>query len=134
MVSVDDGIPDGWKGLDIGPQTAQTYAQAVPEFSHGGVERADGVFETGTLRGGNPSAVAEALAATDGFTVVGGGIPAAAVRLLGIDADAIDHISTGGGARSGTTRRPDARESPCWRTYEPPEAADGGATGRMHLA
>jgi phosphoglycerate kinase len=97
VVSVDDGIPDGWKGLDIGPQTARAYAQAVLDSATVVWNGPMGVFELEPFAAGT-LAVAEALAATDGFTVVGGGDSAAAVRLLGIDADAIDHISTGGGA------------------------------------
>jgi phosphoglycerate kinase len=56
-----------------------------------------GVFELEPFAAGT-RALAQALAATEGFTVVGGGDSAAAVRLLDIDEDAIDHISTGGGA------------------------------------
>jgi phosphoglycerate kinase len=97
VVSVESGIPDGWKGLDIGPETANAYAQAVLESATIVWNGPMGVFEVAPFAAGT-TAVAQALAQTEGFTVVGGGDSAAAVRLLDIDADAIDHISTGGGA------------------------------------
>jgi phosphoglycerate kinase len=97
VVTVQQGIPDGWKGLDIGPQTAAAYAQAVRDSATVVWNGPMGVFEVAPFAAGT-LAVAQALAETSGFTVVGGGDSAAAVRLLGIDADAIDHISTGGGA------------------------------------
>jgi phosphoglycerate kinase len=97
VVRVAEGIPDGWKGLDIGPTTAAAYAQAVLDSATVVWNGPMGVFELEPFAAGT-KAVAEALARTDGFTVVGGGDSAAAVRLLGIDAEAIDHISTGGGA------------------------------------
>jgi phosphoglycerate kinase len=97
VVRVGEGIPDGWKGLDIGPTTAAAYAQAVLDSATVVWNGPMGVFELEPFAAGT-KAVAEALARTDGFTVVGGGDSAAAVRLLGIDAEAIDHISTGGGA------------------------------------
>ena len=97
VVRVTQGIPDGWKGLDIGPETAAAYAQAVLESATVVWNGPMGVFEVAPFAAGT-TAVAQALAQTQGFTVVGGGDSAAAVRLLGIDADAIDHISTGGGA------------------------------------
>ncbi|HRY09928.1 MAG: phosphoglycerate kinase [Actinobacteria bacterium] len=97
VVKVEQGIPDGWKGLDIGPQTAAAYAQAVLDSATVVWNGPMGVFEVAPFAAGT-IAVARALAETDGFTVVGGGDSAAAVRLLDIDADAIDHISTGGGA------------------------------------
>jgi len=97
VVSVDQGIPDGWKGLDIGPETAQRYAQAVLDSATVVWNGPMGVFEKPQFAAGT-LAVAKALTETDGFTVVGGGDSAAAVRLLDVDADKIDHISTGGGA------------------------------------
>ncbi len=97
VVSVDQGIPDGWKGLDIGPETAQRYAQAVLDSATVVWNGPMGVFEKPQFAAGT-LAVAKALTDTDGFTVVGGGDSAAAVRLLDVDADKIDHISTGGGA------------------------------------
>ncbi|MCU0294497.1 MAG: phosphoglycerate kinase [Candidatus Nanopelagicales bacterium] len=97
VVKVSAGIPDGWKGLDIGPQTAAAYAQAVLDSATVVWNGPMGVFEVAPFAAGT-KAVAEALAQTAGFTVVGGGDSAAAVRLLDVDADAIDHISTGGGA------------------------------------
>lgn len=97
VVKVEQGIPEGWKGLDIGPQTAAAYAQAVLDSATVVWNGPMGVFEVEPFAAGT-IAVARALAQTDGFTVVGGGDSAAAVRLLDIDADAIDHISTGGGA------------------------------------
>lgn len=97
VVRVAEGIPDGWKGLDIGPDTATAYAQAVLDSATVVWNGPMGVFEVAPFAAGT-KAVAEALASTNGFTVVGGGDSAAAVRLLGIDAGAIDHISTGGGA------------------------------------
>ncbi|HQR78901.1 MAG TPA: phosphoglycerate kinase [Actinomycetota bacterium] len=97
VVRVAEGIPDSWKGLDIGPDTATAYAQAVLDSATVVWNGPMGVFEVAPFAAGT-KAVAEALASTNGFTVVGGGDSAAAVRLLGIDAGAIDHISTGGGA------------------------------------
>jgi phosphoglycerate kinase len=97
VVAMAEGIPDGWKGLDIGPETAQAYSRAVLDSATVAWNGPMGVFELAPFAAGT-QAVAEALTATDGFTVVGGGDSAAAVRLLDVDADAIDHISTGGGA------------------------------------
>jgi phosphoglycerate kinase len=97
IVSMTDGIPDGWKGLDIGPDTGAAYAAAILDSATVVWNGPMGVFELTPFAAGT-IAVAKALTETDGFTVVGGGDSAAAVRLLDVDADAIDHISTGGGA------------------------------------
>lgn len=97
VVAVAEGIPDDWKGLDIGPRTATAYAAAIMGSATVVWNGPMGVFEVAPFAAGT-IAVARALTETDGFTVVGGGDSAAAVRLLDVDADAIDHISTGGGA------------------------------------
>ena len=90
------GIEAGWKGLDIGPATAMAFAGAVAEartvFWNGPM----GVFELAPFAAGT-KVVAEAVAAADGYTVVGGGDSAAALAELGL-ADRVDHLSTGGGA------------------------------------
>jgi phosphoglycerate kinase len=92
-----DAIPDGWMGLDIGPDSRAAFADVVKDaktiFWNGPV----GVFEMTAFANGT-KAVAEAIAASDAFSVVGGGDSAAAVRTLGVDEAAFSHISTGGGA------------------------------------
>jgi phosphoglycerate kinase len=89
-------IPDGWKGLDIGPETAGTYADVIADAATVLWNGPMGVFEMTPFAAGT-RAVAQAVAETRGFTVVGGGDSASAVRQFGF-ADAIDHVSTGGGA------------------------------------
>ena len=89
-------IPDGWMGLDIGPATRELYAGRVAGARTVVWNGPMGVFEMDRFRAGT-EAIGAAMAACEGTTVVGGGDSVAAIHLLGL-ADAVDHVSTGGGA------------------------------------
>ena len=89
-------IPDGWKGLDIGPETAGRFADEIDLAATVLWNGPMGVFELAPFAAGTKT-VAEAVADCPGFSVVGGGDSASAVRHLGLT-DRIDHVSTGGGA------------------------------------
>ncbi|MCI5648520.1 MAG: phosphoglycerate kinase [Fusicatenibacter sp.] len=89
-------IPDGWEGLDIGPESAKLFADAVKEAKTVVWNGPMGCFEMPNFAAGT-KAVAEALAETDAVTIIGGGDSAAAVNQLGYG-DKMTHISTGGGA------------------------------------
>ena len=91
-----DKIPDDYQGLDIGPKTAELFADAVKSAKTVVWNGPMGVFENPTLAKGT-IAVAKSLAETDAVTVIGGGDSAAAVNTLGYG-DKMTHISTGGGA------------------------------------
>lgn len=95
VVSVD-AIPAEREGVDIGPKTAELYADAVKRAKTVVWNGPMGVFENPTLAAGT-IAVAKALAETDATTIIGGGDSAAAVNQLGFG-DKMTHISTGGGA------------------------------------
>lgn len=89
-------LPEGWKGLDIGPESAAVFADAVASAGTVLWNGPMGVFEDLRFAAGT-RAVAEALAEAPGFTVVGGGDSASAMAMFAL-ADRIDHVSTGGGA------------------------------------
>ena len=89
-------IPDGWEGLDIGPETVKLYCDAVKGAGTVIWNGPMGVFEFPAFAKGT-EAVAEALSKTSAITIIGGGDSAAAVQQLGY-ADKMTHISTGGGA------------------------------------
>ncbi len=91
-----DAIPADMEGLDIGPKTAEMYAEAVKTAKTVVWNGPMGVFENPTLAAGT-IAVAKALAETEATTIIGGGDSAAAMNQLGF-ADKVSHISTGGGA------------------------------------
>ncbi|MCI8660299.1 MAG: phosphoglycerate kinase [Lachnospiraceae bacterium] len=95
VVSSDE-IPADMEGLDIGPKTAELYAEAVKSAKTVVWNGPMGVFENPTLAAGT-IAVAKALAETEATTIIGGGDSAAAMNQLGF-ADKVSHISTGGGA------------------------------------
>jgi phosphoglycerate kinase len=96
VIKVGDGVPDGWRILDIGPQTVANYsakiAQAKTVFWNGPM----GYFEATPFAEGT-RAVAQALADSSAKSVIGGGDSVAAVEQMGL-ADKVGHISTGGGA------------------------------------
>jgi phosphoglycerate kinase len=89
-------VPEGWMGLDVGPRTAQAYGEEVARAGTVFWNGPMGAFELEPFAGGTRT-VAEAVAAAPGTTVVGGGDSAAALAQFGLD-DAVDHLSTGGGA------------------------------------
>jgi phosphoglycerate kinase len=95
---VEDGteVPDGWMGLDIGPRTAEAYAEGVSEAGTVFWNGPMGAFELEPFADGT-RVVAEAVAGAPGTTVVGGGDSGAALAEFGL-ADRVDHLSTGGGA------------------------------------
>jgi phosphoglycerate kinase len=92
-----DAIPDGWKGLDIGPASVEAFAEVLSGartvFWNGPM----GVFELAPFAAGTRG-VAQAIIDSGAYSVVGGGDSAAAVRALGLAEDGFSHISTGGGA------------------------------------
>ncbi|CRK56320.1 Phosphoglycerate kinase [Alloactinosynnema sp. L-07] len=90
-------IRDGWKGLDIGPDSVTAYASVLTGAGTVFWNGPMGVFELTPFAEGTRG-VAQAIVDSDAFSVVGGGDSAAAVRLLGLPEDGFSHISTGGGA------------------------------------
>ncbi|WP_100013245.1 phosphoglycerate kinase [Lentibacillus sediminis] len=94
-VAIDE-IPADWEALDIGPKTREAYSQVVADSKLVIWNGPMGVFELSVFAGGT-KAVAEAMAETDGYTIIGGGDSAAAVEKFGF-AEEMDHVSTGGGA------------------------------------
>jgi phosphoglycerate kinase len=89
-------VPEGWMGLDIGPATAERYADAIKDAETVFWNGPMGAFELPPCAAGT-RVVAEAMAVTAATTVVGGGDSAAALAQFGY-ADMVDHLSTGGGA------------------------------------
>ncbi|SCW68931.1 phosphoglycerate kinase [Paenibacillus tianmuensis] len=95
IVDVDQ-IPADWEGFDIGPKTRELFAKTIAESKLIVWNGPMGVFELKPFEDGT-KAVAEACAATAGYTIIGGGDSAAAVEKFHLG-DKMDHISTGGGA------------------------------------
>jgi len=89
-------VPDGWVGLDIGPGTASAFADEVAAAATVFWNGPMGVFEDPRFAAGT-RAVAEAVASTRAFSVVGGGDSASALKAFGLDGK-VSHVSTGGGA------------------------------------
>lgn len=91
-----DAIPADWMGLDIGPKTAANYADVIAKSKLIIWNGPMGVFEMEKFANGTKT-VADAMAATEGYTIIGGGDSAAAVEKFEV-ASKMNHISTGGGA------------------------------------
>ncbi len=89
-------VPAGWMGLDIGPDSAERYAGVIADAGSVFWNGPMGAFELDPFAAGTRT-VAEAVARAKGLTVVGGGDSAAALARFGLE-DAVDHLSTGGGA------------------------------------
>ncbi|MBA3302657.1 MAG: phosphoglycerate kinase [Acidimicrobiia bacterium] len=94
--TMGNDVPDGWKGLDIGPGSAANFSDVIDEAGTVFWNGPMGMFEDKRFAAGT-RAVADAVARSAAFTVVGGGDSAAALASFGL-ADDVDHLSTGGGA------------------------------------
>ncbi len=99
QVAMNNAIPDGWMGLDIGPQAAQVFANVVSESKTILWNGPMGVFEMENFASGTKSVAEAIVSATKngGFSLIGGGDSAAAVNSLGYGED-VSYVSTGGGA------------------------------------
>jgi len=95
-VVAKDRVPAGWAAVDIGPESARMFADAIKDANTIVWNGPMGVFEMEPFARGT-EAVARAVAESDGTSIVGGGESAAAVKKMGV-AEKISHISTGGGA------------------------------------
>jgi phosphoglycerate kinase len=93
---IEGDLPDGWTGLDIGPESAEAFAAAVGQAGTVLWNGPLGAFEDPRFAAGT-RVVAQAVAACDGFSVIGGGDSASALEELGL-CDRVDFLSTGGGA------------------------------------
>ena len=93
---VADRIPDGWKGLDVGPETVRAFTEKIAQAKTILWNGPMGVFELEPFAAGTLG-VAQAIAASGAFSVVGGGDSLLAVRQTGLEGS-FDHLSTGGGA------------------------------------
>ncbi len=89
-------MPKDWQGLDIGLKTRETFADIISKSKLVIWNGPMGVFEMNAFAGGT-RAVAESLAQTEAFTIIGGGDSAAAVEKFDLVHE-MDHVSTGGGA------------------------------------
>ncbi len=96
VVKTEEGIPEGWMGLDIGPETASKYAQVIQEAKTVFWNGPMGVFELEPFSKGTER-ICQALVASEGVTIVGGGDSDAALRLFASE-KGVTFVSTGGGA------------------------------------
>ena len=97
VVMIDDGIPAGWKGLDIGPKTVELFESKLADAKTVVWNGPMGVFEIDDFAKGTET-IAKALAALkNAVTIIGGGDSAAAINKFGL-AGEVSHVSTGGGA------------------------------------
>lgn len=92
-----DSIPSGWRGLDIGPASVDLFRAKLADARTIVWNGPMGVFEMPAFENGTRS-IAESVADSEAFTVIGGGDSAAAIRQFGLPDDRFSHISTGGGA------------------------------------
>jgi phosphoglycerate kinase len=90
-------MPEGWLGLDVGPETVAAFGDALADAATVFWNGPMGVFEMEPFAAGT-TGVAEKVAASSAFSVIGGGDSASAIRAAGLDESSFGHISTGGGA------------------------------------